>query len=188
MPPGCEGYLVATSVTPLIARVDSADLELFAYYPACLADGWSMLNIAVSIGEIFWSLAYRGRLGPPTGPRAADRSLGGFVRFWSLQVEPGLSPSCHSHLPFPPLFVSPGSESLTLLPHPGITPAFILSLSPSCGPVPVGADRNPLGWGWGWGSCLVGVRSLINPPCAVQSPGWKALMVSQRGLSGRAER
>uniref|UniRef100_A0A8C2P7B8 glutathione transferase n=1 Tax=Capra hircus TaxID=9925 RepID=A0A8C2P7B8_CAPHI len=48
-----------------------------------------MLNIAVSIGEIFWSLAYRGRLGPPTGPRAADRSLGGFVRFWSLQVEPG---------------------------------------------------------------------------------------------------
>ena len=163
-------------------------MELFAYYPACLADGWSMLNIAVSIGEIFWSLAYRGRLGPPTGPRAADRSLGGFVRFWSLQVEPGLSPSCHSHLPFPPLLVSPGSESLTLLPPPGITPAFVLSLSPSCGPVPVGADRNPLGWGWGWGSCLVGVRSLINPPCAVQSPGWKALMVSQRGLSGRAER
>ncbi|OWK13042.1 GSTA4, partial [Cervus elaphus hippelaphus] len=47
-----------------------------------------MLNIAVSIGEIFWSLAHRGRFGPSTSPQAADRSLGAFVRFWSLRVEP----------------------------------------------------------------------------------------------------
>lgn len=158
-------------------------MELFAYYPACLADGWSMLNIAVSIGEIFWSLAHRGRLGQSTGPQAADRSLGAFVRFWSLRVEPGLSPSCHSHHPFPPLLVPPGSETLTLLPQPGITPAFILSLSPSRGPVPIGADRDP--WVGAGGSCLIGVRIIINPPCAVQSPGWEA---GSDGPPARTER
>lgn len=106
------------------------------------------------------------------------------MRFWSLRVEPGLSPSCHSHLPFPPLLVSRGSESLTLLPHPGITPhSSCLSLSRSRGPVPIPADTDP--WVGVRGSCLVGVRILINPFCAVQSPGWKA---SSDGLPARTER
>ena len=138
--------------------------------------------------RLYWWNILEPRPPAPSGPPAADRSLGAFVRFWSLRVEPGLSPSCHSHLPFPPLLVSRGSESLTLLPHPGITPhSSCLSLSRSRGPVPIPADTDP--WvgvrGLAWSACV----SLLTR--SVQSRalgGRQALMVSQRGLSGRAER
>lgn len=63
-------------------------------------------------------------------------------------------------------------------------PAFILSIPVSLPrPCSYPGRHGPLGWGEG--SCLVGVRILINPFCAVQSPGWKA---SSDGLPARTER
>ena len=50
-------------------------------------------------------------------------------------------------------------------------------------PCPCRGRQGPLGWGGG--SCLAGVRVLINPPCAVQSPGWEA---GSNGSPARTER
>lgn len=150
---------------------------MFLYYPQCLADGWGMLNTAVSIGEIFpeprppWARSDRLLLPPGCWPLAAD-----FVRLRVLRADSRSVSAAALRRPFlcfsspPPSSLS--SEPLTLPSIQWPPPHSILLLSPSLLSF---APPPPSGQTWaGVGVFLGSVRISINPLCGVWIHWWKA--------------
>ena len=112
------------------------EFGLFSYYPECLADGWCMLNITVSIGETSRSLAHRGapsgrELVPPRCGPLAER----FVRLRVLRAD---SRSV-SLLP-PPTALSPRRVSLPL--HSS-APSLLLHRPLQLSPAPIQSFLSP---------------------------------------------